>query len=64
MLCYSHPPMQDHPTVLNTDQARLVKAYDGRGPLDPDDTVDDEHLTSEATRLLLDGWDIRDEASK
>ena len=56
--------MQDHPTVLNTDQARLVKAYDARGRLDPGDLTDEEHLTSEATRWLLDGWDIRDEASK
>jgi len=56
--------MQDHPTVLNADQARLVKAYDGRGVLDPDDTTDDDHLTPEATRALLDGWDLRDEASK
>ena len=58
--------MQDHLTALNADQARLVKAFDtaDRSLLDPGDFQDDDHLTSEATCWLLDGWDIRDEASK
>ena len=53
------------PTVMTADQARLVKAYDGDLTLLTVEDLDDKlHLTSAATRLLLDGWAIRDEASK
>ena len=57
--------MQDQPSALTVDQARLVKTFDieNRDLLDPGDVTDD-HLTSEAARWLLDGWDMRDEASK
>ena len=55
--------------MMTTDQARLVKAYDGDLDLmllTAEDFEDRDrlHLTSKATRLLLDGWAIRDEASK
>jgi len=50
---------------MTADQARLVKAYDGDLTLLTAEDLDDKlHLTSAATRLLLDGWAIRDEASK
>ena len=54
------------PTVMTTDQARLVKAFDGDPTLvtPADLKADGRTLTSAATRLLLDGWAIRDEASK
>ena len=51
--------------MMTADQARLVKAYDGDlSLLTVEDLEDKLHLTSAATRLLLDGWAIRDEASK
>ena len=52
--------------MMTADQARLVKAFDGDPTLvTPEDLkADGRTLTSTATRLLLDGWAIRDEASK
>ncbi len=55
------------PTGLTRGMARLIKAWDSKDweRLEVDGwlTVDDTHLTSEATRLLLGAWDVEDTAS-
>ena len=59
-------PVEDTPRVSLTDeQGLLLRAWATNDrALIPARLVDDTHLTSEGTRLLLDAWDIRDAQSK
>jgi len=50
--------------VMSPQDAKLIRAFDAgdRETLKPH--LDGDHLTSEATNLLLDAWDRQDRASK